>query len=72
MKILKIQNLKASSPLSKTIDVMVEIEGLGLVPFTASPDDVEKHGRDMYAACLRGDHGVVLPYVAPVKPTLPV
>ena len=28
-------------------------------PFTASPNDTEKHGRDLYAALINGDHGEI-------------
>ena len=27
--------------------------------FTANPDDVEQHGRDLYAALVNGDHGSI-------------
>ena len=27
--------------------------------FTANPEDTEKHGRDLYAALVNGDHGTV-------------
>ena len=29
------------------------------LPFTASPDDVEQHGRDLYDAIVNGDHGAI-------------
>lgn len=35
-----------------TIDCEVNVPGLGWVPFTASPDDVEEHGRALYAEIL--------------------
>lgn len=31
----------------------------GWIPFTASPDDVELHGREIYEAAARGDYGEV-------------
>jgi hypothetical protein len=36
------------------------------LPFTASPDDVEEYGRDIYAAAAAGQFGAVAEYVAPV------
>ncbi len=36
------------------------------LPFTASPDDVEEYGRQIYAAAAAGQFGPVAPYVAPV------
>lgn len=28
-------------------------------PFTASPDDIEQHGKDLYNAIVAGDHGAI-------------
>lgn len=36
------------------------------LPFTASPDDVEEYGRDIYAAAAAGQFGAVAEYIAPV------
>jgi len=38
----------------------------GWIPFAASPDDVEAHGRDLYARAIAGEFGVVAPYVKPL------
>lgn len=38
------------------------------VPFTASPDDVEEHGRAVWADCLKGAFGTIAEYIAPVIP----
>jgi len=35
-----------------TINCEIEHPQFGWLPFTASPDDVEQHGRDIYAAAL--------------------
>lgn len=35
------------------------------VPFTASPNDVEAHGRAIHAKALNGDYGEVAPYIPP-------
>lgn len=48
------------------IDMFATFEGMGELPFTALPDDVEAHGRELYARALKGDFGAVAPYVAPV------
>lgn len=40
----------------------------GWIPFTASPDDVEEHGRAIYAAAMAGAYGEIAPYVAPPPP----
>jgi hypothetical protein len=40
------------------------------MPFGASPDDVESHGRELFARAKAGEFGEVAPYVAPIKPTI--
>lgn len=35
------------------------------VPFTASSDDPEAHGRDIFARAKQGEFGPIAPYVAP-------
>jgi hypothetical protein len=37
-------------------------------PFGASPDDVEAHGREIYAKAKAGDFGPVAPYLPPPPP----
>jgi len=48
---------------SGTIDCEIEISPGKWVPFTASPDDVEVHGRAIYADALESGPA---PYIAPV------
>lgn len=48
-----------------TIDCEVEHPVYGWIPFTASPDDPEEHGREIYARALEADPA---PYVAPPEP----
>ena len=48
------------------IELMVVFEGLGEVPFLAKSDDIESHGRELYARALAGEFGPVAQYVAPV------
>lgn len=40
-------------------------ENDGYYPFTASPNDTEAHGRQIYANAVNGDYGTVGAYVAP-------
>jgi hypothetical protein len=47
------------------IELTVNFDGIGLVPFHATPDDITEHGRELYARALAGDFGPVAPYVAP-------
>jgi hypothetical protein len=48
------------------INVEVNHPTFGWVPFTASPNDVEAHGREIFAAA---SEGPVAPYVPPPAPT---
>ncbi len=47
------------------IDCEIEHPVYGWIPFTADPNDVEQHGRDIYAAALAMNPAV---YVAPPAP----
>ena len=48
------------------IDLEIEHPVYGWIPFTASPDDVEQLGRDLYQQAASGTYGPIAPYVAPV------
>lgn len=50
-----------------TIDVEINHERWGWIPFTASPDDDRDYGRAIYAEAIQGD---VAPYVPP-EPVIP-
>jgi hypothetical protein len=52
---------------SNTIDCEIEHSQFGWIPFTASPDDIEQMGRDIYAKAVAGDYGPVAAYTAPAK-----
>lgn len=41
------------------------IEAEGYLPFLATPDDPEAHGRDLLEKCKNGDFGTIADYVAP-------
>jgi hypothetical protein len=51
--IMKIRNAKYNQ--FGTIDCEIEHPVYGWIPFTASPDDVEEHGRQIYAEAAVGD-----------------
>ena len=44
-----------------TLDMEILHKAFGWLPFTASPDDVEPHGRDLYARAVAGEFGPVAP-----------
>jgi len=50
---------------STGIELNVDFEGVGIIPFHATPADSEQHGRDLYARALAGEFGAVVPYIAP-------
>lgn len=64
------QIISAHSPrhTGNGIDLMVTFEGIGEVPFHAAIDDVEPHGRELYARAMQGEFGQVAPYIEPVVP----
>lgn len=60
-----VRNPQYSNADGTTIDVELKHPEYGWIPFTASPDDPEELGRDIYAAAIAGEYGPVAPYVAP-------
>lgn len=48
-----------------SIDLEYNHPQYGLIPFTASPNDVEELGRDLYQRALNGEFGEIAPYVPP-------
>jgi len=61
-----------SAPNHAAIDVEYEHPEYGWVPFTATPDDVEELGQQIYAAAKRGDFGPVAPYTPPPPAPTPI
>jgi len=61
--IMDIVNDADGNPV-KVIDCECQWSHLGdntqeWLPFTANPDDVAQHGKDLYAALVNGDHGAI-------------
>jgi len=51
------------------IDCMVKFDTVPVeVPFTADANDVEEHGRAIYAALVAGEYGPIAAYVPPPPP----
>lgn len=59
--------ISASNPVKTKhgVELLVDFEGIGLVPFHATPDDSEDHGRDLYARAMAGEFGTVAPIPEP-------
>lgn len=60
---MKVKNLSYNSV--GTVDLEIEHPEYGWIPFTASPDDSEDNGRNIYAKAIAGDFGAISPYVSP-------
>ena len=65
MKITNITNLTWANAEHTMINVALETDVFGEIPFSASPDDVEAHGREIFADAVAGKFGVIAEYVAP-------
>ena len=61
--VMKIQNPRYNE--SGTIDCEINHPDYGWTPFTASPNDPEQHGRDIFEAV----KDIAAPYVPPPDPT---
>lgn len=48
-----------------SIDLEYNHPQYGLIPFTASPDDVEELGRELYQRALNGEFGGIEPHTPP-------
>lgn len=48
------------------INVTLETDVYGEIPFSASPDDVEAHGREIFADAVAGKFGPIAEYIPPV------
>lgn len=76
MNYTNVQNLKWSNQEHTLIDCEVTFETIGTVPFTASLNDTEQHGRDIYAKAVANEFGIISEYVgppvvfAPTQPTV--
>lgn len=64
-----IQNMSWANAEQTAINCEINHPDYGWIPFTASPNDPEEHGRNIHAACLSGEHGPVAAYESP--PLLP-
>ena len=53
-------------------DITTSQFGDEVLPFTASPNDVEAHGRAIFADIVAGTYGPIAEYVPPPEPVQPV
>lgn len=60
-----VRNPTYSNADGTAIDVELDHPEYGWIPFTASPNDCEQFGRDLYASLIAGEYGDIAPYVGP-------
>lgn len=66
MKITNVTSPEWANSEHTLINVTVTHSEFGVIPFSASPDDVETHGRGIFADAVAGKFGVIAEYVAPI------
>jgi hypothetical protein len=66
MEYSTVTNLQWANPENTMIDCVVFFEHLGEpLPFTANPNDVEAHGREIFSRCVAEEFGPIADYVPP-------
>ena len=68
MKITNITNLTWANAEHTIVNATVTHSEFGLISFSASPDDVEEHGREIFEDAVAGKFGNKPEYVAPPLP----
>jgi hypothetical protein len=63
--VISASNLRWADASHTAIDLLLQTAEFGEIPFTASPDDTEQHGRDIYARAMAGEWGPVAEYQPP-------
>lgn len=67
MIILSARNPKWGNDEKTFVDLLVTFETLGEVPFTAHPEDIEQHGKEIFHNAVAGKYGVVDSYSKEIK-----
>lgn len=63
MKYTDVKNPKYADSENKTINCWVKFDAfLNHLPFTASPNDIEEHGRVIYQELISGKYGEIEPF----------
>ena len=71
-QLISVSNPIYSNAQNTIIDCLIVVSNYpDPLPFTASPNDVEAHGREIYARLIAGDYGPIAPYVPPPNPSTP-
>lgn len=69
-----VRNPRWANAEQTTIDCEITTSQFGdeILPFTASANDVEAHGRGIFADIVAGKYGPIAAYVPPEPPVQPV
>ena len=70
MKITNVTNPAWANAEHTMVNATVTHSEFGEIPFSASPNDVEEHGREIFANLVAGKFGEIAEYVAPVVPVV--
>jgi hypothetical protein len=65
-----VTNLKWANQEHTFIDCEVDFIDIGTVPFTATPNDTEEHGRDIFKRAKDGEFGVIAEWTPPTTEQL--
>ena len=66
MEYTSVTNVKYANANGDAVDCIVTSVEFGEIPFTASPNDVEAYGREIYSKAINGDFGTIADFVAHV------
>lgn len=70
MQIKNVRNPQWANAEHTVINVVLDTDAYGEIPFSASPDDVETHGREIFADAVAGKFGPIAEYIPPVVPVV--
>lgn len=67
--IQSVQNPVWANAEHTAIKCEIKHNDYGWIPFTASPEDCEAYGREIYANAVAGSYGPIAAYVPPLPPS---
>ena len=70
MKITNVTNPAWANAEHTRVNATVTHSEFGIISFSASPDDVEAHGREIFADAVAGRFGAIAEYVPSVVPVV--
>jgi len=65
MKILSATSPQWANAEHTAVNLTITTDTLGDLPFTASPDDTEAHGQQLYTDAVAGTFGIIAEFVGP-------